>query len=51
MSLLDILMIHKTETEQRLQGSDDEWSAGGLEVDARYLAEIDRLIEAVSHPA
>lgn len=48
MSLLDILMIHKSETEQRLNSSTPGWSAGGPDVDASYLAEIDRLIEVTS---
>lgn len=50
MSLLDILLIHKSETEQRLNAGETEWSAGGPDVDSRYLAEIDRLIEVASHP-
>jgi hypothetical protein len=50
MSLLDILMIHKSETEERLRDGATAWTAGGKDVDERYLAEIDRLIASASRP-
>jgi hypothetical protein len=42
MSLLDLLMIQKAETEERLRSGRSE----GRDMDELYLAEIDRLIGA-----